>query len=301
MTLAPIALFVYNRPTHTANALLALAANPEAKESDLHIFSDGPRDNSDKAKVEETREICRHIRGFKKVILHFNRENKGLSANVIKGMTYLFEQNESVICLEDDLVTSTGFLEYMNHALLFYRDKGIFSISAYSPPITLPKEYPYSTFNIMRNSSWGWATWRNNWLRCDWNVPDFKDFINSKGSRREFEQAGNDTTMMLLKQQLGIISSWSIRFNYAAFKAGQPTVYPVKSLIQNAGVDGSGTNMKRSKKYRANIVTNININMFAPHSDINPKVARSFARFYDTSLFRRIINKIKMKKYLSKT
>ena len=48
--LAPIALFVYNRPEHTRRTLAYLQKNLLADESRLFIFSDGPKNEADKAK-----------------------------------------------------------------------------------------------------------------------------------------------------------------------------------------------------------------------------------------------------------
>ena len=45
-TLAPILLFVYNRPYHTIQVLDALSANIHAKESYLYIFCDGTKEDS---------------------------------------------------------------------------------------------------------------------------------------------------------------------------------------------------------------------------------------------------------------
>lgn len=43
MTYAPIALFTYNRVDKTRRVVESLLQNAEAKESDLFVFSDGPR------------------------------------------------------------------------------------------------------------------------------------------------------------------------------------------------------------------------------------------------------------------
>ena len=52
---APVALFVYNRPQHTIKTIEALKNNYHASRSDLYIFSDGPKNNSDDIKkVEES-------------------------------------------------------------------------------------------------------------------------------------------------------------------------------------------------------------------------------------------------------
>jgi len=53
MTLAPIVLFVYNRPWHTRQTLEALSKNVLADQSQLFVYADGPRV---KAKSEEIRQ-----------------------------------------------------------------------------------------------------------------------------------------------------------------------------------------------------------------------------------------------------
>ena len=42
--LAPILLFVYNRPQHTRRLLDSLLANDECRLSSLYVYSDGARD-----------------------------------------------------------------------------------------------------------------------------------------------------------------------------------------------------------------------------------------------------------------
>ena len=42
-SLAPVVLFVYNRPDYTQRTLEALTANEEAKYSHLYIYADGPK------------------------------------------------------------------------------------------------------------------------------------------------------------------------------------------------------------------------------------------------------------------
>ena len=49
--LAPLALFVYNRPQHTLRTLESLLQNELAPKSKLYIFSDGPKTAQDEQKV----------------------------------------------------------------------------------------------------------------------------------------------------------------------------------------------------------------------------------------------------------
>lgn len=56
-THAPIALFVFNRPWHTQQTIKALQENELAELSDLIIFADGPKSESDKDYVYFRRNV----------------------------------------------------------------------------------------------------------------------------------------------------------------------------------------------------------------------------------------------------
>ena len=71
---APIALFVYNRPSHTRQTVEALLKNPEAKDCVLYIFADGPKNNANAVtmqKIAELRSYIHTISGFKNVITRY--------------------------------------------------------------------------------------------------------------------------------------------------------------------------------------------------------------------------------------
>ncbi len=85
---APIAYFTYNRPQHTKISLDALKKNELASESEIIIFSDGPKNNDiDKKKVDEVRNIVNELTGFKKKIIIFRENNYGLYKNFVSGIT----------------------------------------------------------------------------------------------------------------------------------------------------------------------------------------------------------------------
>ncbi len=297
--LAPIVLFTYNRLDHTKQTIEALAKNILAAESELYVFSDGARSKEVEDEVQKVRAYLKSITGFKKVELIFSEQNKGLAHSIIDGVSRVLETYDRVIVLEDDLETSPYFLQFMNDALDYYKPRDIWSVAGYTPPIEIPKTYDYNTYQVHRNCSWGWATWKQNWQRTDWNVKDFQSFFKYKSNHEMFNRGGNDLSIMLLKQQLNIIHSWSIRFNYAAFKNNLPTVYPTVSLVKNQGVDGSGTNMKSSKKYHTELQQKpLNSSEFCPSDNIDKEIEQNFKGFYNTSTYRRMINYFKIKKYL---
>lgn len=231
MDLAPIVMFTFNRLEHTKKTIEALKKNNFAKESEIFIFSDGPRNEQEKLKVNEVRKFINNIDGFKNVTLSESEVNKGLANSVINGVTKIINEYGKIIVLEDDLVTSKYFLEYMNKALNLYKSrKDIWSISGYTPNIEIQREYKDEVYLIKRGASWGWATWKDRWKLNDWDVNDYVEFKKNKKMVREFNLSGSDMAPMLNDQMEGRINSWAIRWGYNQFRQNMWTVYPVKLL-----------------------------------------------------------------------
>ena len=89
---APVALFAYNRPDHLRRTVAALAANELAAETDLIIFSDGPRRERDKPGVESVRAFVSGIQGFRSLEIHLQPRNLGLAQSIILGVTAVCER-----------------------------------------------------------------------------------------------------------------------------------------------------------------------------------------------------------------
>jgi glycosyltransferase involved in cell wall biosynthesis len=248
MPFAPIALFVYNRALHLERTVRSLQNNAESRESELFIFSDGPRVKSDISRVESVRRFARSVSGFKRVSIIARERNLGLSQSIITGITEIVAEYGHIIVLEDDMVTSPYFLRYMNEALNFYRnDERVISIHSYVYPlqVTLPE-----TFFLRGADCWGWATWKRGW---DLFEPDGNKLVRnmrSRGLTREFDLNGAyPYTSMLEKQSKGKVDSWAIRWHASAFLANRLTLYPGTSLVSNIGLDASGTHCTPTDQY----------------------------------------------------
>lgn len=294
----PVLIFVYNRPKHTQLTLEALSRNFGADQAEVIIYSDGAKSQKDLESVNKVRLTCKKMLGFKKIEIIERANNWGLAANIISGVSEQMQKYGSVIVLEDDLITSPGFLKYMYDSLAFYKNSNIFSICAYSPDIKVPNDYVYSTYLSPRIGSWGWASWQEKWNLVDWNLQDFDNFIKSKKSRMKFEIGGDDLSIMLLNQKTGKINSWAVRFTFGCFLVGGNNVYPVKSLIQNSGIDGSGTHMKKSSRYKSKITESVDTGGFCPDNVIRKEIITQFASYYSTSILRKLINLVKLQSYL---
>jgi len=290
---APICLFTYNRLQETIKTVTSLQKNYLAAESEIFIFTDGPKSTDDKSKVNAVLDFANQIVGFKKVHHLVSDSNKGLSNSIIEGVTQVIDQNGRAIVLEDDLVTSPNFLDYMNQALEFYQGhERLFSISGYTYSLNFPKAYALDHYFSVRGSSWGWATWKNRWKTVDWSVSDYREFLSSKEKQQSFNRGGSDLTNMLKNQMEGKINSWAIRWCYQQWKNNQLTVYPTVSKIQNIGFSKSASNTRyRIKEYIAELDQGINRNFsFSNSVTLNHQVLSLFQSNF--SIVKRLKNKL---------
>lgn len=241
MSLAPIALFIYNRPWHTKKTLDALAANAEAKESILYIYCDGPKENASEKELQEiaaARVLTKNEIRFKEVIIKEQPKNKGLANSIIAGVTEVVNRHNNIIVIEDDIVSSKYFLQYMNKALSLYEaNNDIISISAYIFPI---KELP-ETFFVKGADCWGWATWKRGWDLFEPDGSKLLAELEEKQLTDLFDLNNSYPYTQMLKDQIAKKnSSWAIRWYASAFLKNKFTLYPGKTLVKNIGFDGSG-------------------------------------------------------------
>jgi hypothetical protein len=247
--LAPIALFVYNRPEHTRRTISYLQKNLLADESRLFIFSDAAKTDEDKVKVEQVRQMISEVSGFKSVKVISRKENLGLADSIIAGVTQLVGEYGKVIVFEDDLLSSVYTLQYFNEALARYADEEkVMHVGAYMYNIA-DKKLP-QTFFYRAATSWGWATWARAWKDFE---PDVDVLIN-QFDKKKIGNFSIDGTMNFWKQienyKAGKNNSWAIRWYASIFLKGGLTLNPSTSLIQNIGHDGSGVHSNAEKMYQ---------------------------------------------------
>ena len=294
MTLAPVVLFAYNRPDHMRQTIEALQKNELADRSDLFIYSDGPKDEQTEKAVQKVREYIHTINGFKTVTIREREENWGLAKSIIGGVTEVINEYGRIIVLEDDLISSPMFLNYMNYYLNAYKNEHkVFSITGFNYPqnlFNIPDDYIYSIYFGCRCMSWSWATWSDRWDKVDWQIKDFGTFIQDKKSKKLFNRGGDDLTDMLKSQIEGKIDSWAIRWCYAHYKHNSYCVYPIKSLIKNLGFDGTGVHCGNTNKFNSQLIHGKFDFKNPPTIEINGYLAEQTINIYSwKTIIKRII------------
>lgn len=287
--LSPIVLFVYNRPWHTQQTVEALHKNELAAESELFIFADGPKANAtdeQKEKIRQVREYIHTISGFKEVHIEEAEQNKGLANSVISGVTKVVGEYGRVIVLEDDLIVSPFFLQFMNDALMKYKDNAkVSAISAFVNPIPQKLSKP---FFLHYFACWGWGTWKRGW---DIFCPDVTTLIERFDSKKIIRQFNIDNSVnfmqMLYDQAQGKIDSWAIRFYASSFLLHKLILYPNESLVLQKGI-GTGTHsnqknilLKRDKKFIEMTLGNVPINLVDIDIKQDYKIYKAYKKFYN--------------------
>ncbi len=281
--LAPVVLFVFNRPEHTRKTLESLQQNILSSQSDLFVFADAACKKGEVADVEAVQSLIERIEGFRSVTLHKQSENQGLAPSVIAGVGSVIRQYGKVIVVEDDLQLSPYFLSYMNEALDRYAlDPRVYSVGGYSPPLEVPEDYAEDSYLSFRCCTWGWATWRDRWEKVDWEIKDYADFVNSPSQIARFNRGGDDMSHLLKLQMSGKISSWGIRWDYAHFKNEAYCFRPTRAIVGNTGNDGTGVHCGKTNKY--DVAINMQSLFVFPERGqllLNHEINRRFAYFYD--------------------
>lgn len=250
MTTAPIVLFVYNRLAHTQRTVEALQQNVLSNDSDLIIYSDAPKTPEATEAVREVREYVRTISGFRSINIIERDSNWGLARSIIEGVTAVVNQYGRIIVLEDDIVTSQYFLDFMNRALDYYvSEPRVWHISGWTPPIDhagLPE-----AFFSRAMYCWGWATWADRWehfqkapdrLLAEWSVEEIDQF-NLDGKSDFWEQVKQNVS--------GSLNTWAVFWYATIFEHNALCLNPSVTYVENIGHDKSGENCGDTTRYSA--------------------------------------------------
>ncbi len=243
---APIILFVYKRLDHTRAVIEALQANPEAKNSELYIFSDAPANDKDEKEVENVRKYIHSLNGFRNIVIVERESNYGIEKSELDGVTSVLEKYGKAIVLEDDIQVCNQFLRYMNYCLDEYQnDKNVFTVTGYSFFKTMPEND--NIFGFTRSfSAWGWGTWADRWDKLKRNLT--KKDVRFVAKHNISIDNGQDFSYLFMHQYKNDSITWDVAWYYSCFYHDGLTIFPYNSMVNNIGMDGSGIHYNDNSK-----------------------------------------------------
>lgn len=232
---APVALFVYNRADNTRRTLEALARNTLASETQVYVFSDGGKDEQSWQQVREVRTVVGEFaKAFATFQLVARPENIYLERNITEGIAQVFQTHDRIIVLEDDIVTSPYYLEYMNQAFDLYKDVPRVMHVAGFTNLALPDVPFYFTPHM---SGWGWGTWKDRWNG------HFRHYTT-----REEALSGLSPDDLDRIQYGGVFRClgsldkrpipWDICWELAIYRAHGLCLTPGRTMVRNIGLSG---------------------------------------------------------------
>lgn len=220
--------------------LRALAANALAKETDLYIFADAPR-SGDEAGAAAVREVIARPSGFRSVRIVARKANLGLADNIVSGLGTVLAEHPAAIVLEDDIVTSPNFLNFMNDCLDRFRDEpDVWHVNGWTYPVD-HNDGGQAYFTPLMEC-WGWATWADRWRHFERN-PEQLVRRWGRQRRRAFNLGGAyDYWFDVRRNAWGVVRTWAVFWYATIFEHDGLCVSPPRSLTSNIGIDGSGEN-----------------------------------------------------------
>jgi glycosyltransferase involved in cell wall biosynthesis len=251
---APILVMVYDRLDSLKKCIESLQKCVESAESVLYISSDAAYKAQDAEKIEAVRNYIQTVSGFKKVIPIAPKENRGLNGAYNAAIDLIFEENETFIFLEDDIVVAPDFLKFVNEGLEFYKnDAKIISISGFSHSVffDVDSNLKSEIYFTNRWCPWGFASWRNKIQ----NVPalsleELKSDLSNTVFVKKLDKIGIDLftafQRKLYKNEPLVLD---YRYVHHMVKNDLYTVTPYTTKTFNIGNDGQGTRTKKNEKF----------------------------------------------------
>ena len=237
----PVLLIGFNRPDLIQQNLENLR---QQQVQNLYITIDGPREGriDDATNVEAVRNLVRSIDFCPNVHLKIREKNVGCEVNVSEGISWVLENEEYVIVLEDDVMAHESFFRFMQDMLIRYKDEtrvAMVSGCNYTP-IQLPNNEDYCF--CQSGHTWGWATWKRVWDGFSlYEEVDkkylTKDFLQSVSVNNEIARRRRFAFKRMQKKGTGQ-STWDVMFSYYRITRKLLSIVPRSHLTSNIGLFG---------------------------------------------------------------
>lgn len=297
----PILFIAFNRPDTTK---IVFDRIRQAKPKKLYVVIDGPRENrnGEKHRCKEVTEITNNIDWNCDAKYRIREKNIGCRASVVDAISWVFEIEDRVIIIEDDVVPELNFFSFAEDLLEKYlldERIGMISGTNYTPILNQNGDYLFSRYAHI----WGWATWKRVWSKFDVECPDLeislrrnnlRKMIPNKVERLYFK---NFFSIWLEKQKNGTANAWGPFYFFYIFKNNYLSIVPNSNLVSNIGVEGEHTNSTLYQHFwetDTNYKLNKHPNM-VEHSIEYDKIHfdKHINRIKTPTLFQRIVIKFK--------
>jgi predicted O-linked N-acetylglucosamine transferase (SPINDLY family)/cephalosporin hydroxylase/glycosyltransferase involved in cell wall biosynthesis len=278
----PVVFIIFNRPQTTQKVFEVIRQVQPPK---LFVIADGTRSQhpEDLQKCAATREIINQVDWDCEVFKNYSEINLGCRQRVSSGLSWVFQQVEEAIILEDDCLPHPSFFRFCEELLAKYRHtENIFVISGNNFQFCQKRtsnSYYFSRYNHL----WGWATWRRAWQHYDdtmkqWPTAKQNNLLSQVFSTPEAIQYWSSR----FQANYNGFNSWGYAWTFACWYHRGLTILPAVNLVSNIGFGVEATHTQ-TVDFVANLPT-VEIKFPLQHpQDIRRQIAAD--NFTEKTLF----------------
>ena len=281
----PILFIIFNRKEI---ALTSFDKIKKIQPRKIYIASDGPRDFvlDEFDVVNNVRQtILEQIDWNCEIKTLFQKKNLGCSLGVYSAITWLFENEEFGIILEDDCIVSNSFFSYMEYLLKKYKDENRVGMIAGHNQLGVYKS-SYSYIFSKYKACWGWATWKRAWenmdLRMLWRETENKDSVLLNMGYKGKDYRYWKYRLHLI--DIHAVSAWDWQWYFSLAKNNQLCIFPQKNLVSNVGFGKNATHTSLFGKtieyheFETNVIEN---NYIMPDFEFDKKFYKKNNNWYN--------------------
>src|SRR5574344_350298 len=252
----PILFVIFNRED---TALRVFSKIREAQPKKLYLAADGPRQTrqGEREKCLLLREkILKGIDWPCQVKTLFREKNLGCGRAVSGAITWLFDNEESGIILEDDCLPGSDFFLYAQDLLERYKDNEKIKIISgdnfqQGRKIGSGSYYFSSTALI-----WGWATWRRVWKEYEFDISPYS-LEELKSFYKPYSFGIEDRlywSYRAKQMQNHRVDTWDYQLHFSIWRKKGMNIVPGVNLIENIGFGSDATHTAKQIEGKNKIV-----------------------------------------------
>ncbi len=190
-------------------------------------------------------------------VTNYSDVNLGCGRCPAKGITWVFDQVEEAIILEDDCLPHSTFFRFCQELLKLYRnDSRIMQICGsnfLNGKRKIGESYYFSKYGPI----WGWASWQRAWKYYDVDMSLWKE-VKNKQIYYDFCENKEEILIRINlydKIAAGVTDIWDYQWSFAKFINSGLSITPNVNLISNIGFREDATHTFNPNTKEANMST----------------------------------------------
>jgi len=248
----PVAFLIFNRPETTVRIFEEIR---KAKPKKLFVVADGPGENKEgeEEKCNAARKIIEKVDWDCEILKNYSPTNLGCKKRISSGISWVFDNVDEAIFLEDDCMPNQSFFRYCQELLEFYKDdERVMMISGNN--FQKKKVTGYSYYFSSYSHIWGWASWKRVWQKYDVEMKLWPEIKRRKsleywlGRKKAVDHWTEEFDFAYSNK----IDTWDFQFLFTCWINHGLSILPEVNLVSNIGF-GSGTHTTKPDHKSSNI------------------------------------------------